>query len=91
MMNTSEMIALQNFFNKATDDQMREIAQMFNDARSLSASRAARAFAVGQKVSWVGRRGNMEGTVVKVLKKNVRVKVSNGDMWNVTASRLKAA
>ena len=91
MMNTSEMIAIQNFFGKATDDQMREIAQMFNYARSLPASRAARAFAVGQKVSWVGRRGQMEGTVVKVLKKNVRVKTEADGVWNVTASMLKAA
>ena len=91
MMNTSEMIALQNFFDKATDDQMRELAQMFNESRSLSASRAARAFAVGQKVSWVGRRGQMEGTVVKVLKKNVRVKTEADGVWNVTASMLKAA
>jgi hypothetical protein len=33
----------------------------------------------------------MEGTVVKVLKKNVRVKTEADGVWNVTASMLKAA
>ena len=91
MMNSSEMIAMENFLNKATDDQMQEIARMFNDARNLKVARAARSFTVGQQVSWVGRRGQMEGTVVKVLKKNVRVKTEADGVWNVTASMLKAA
>jgi len=91
MIKQNDMNKIQDLFNQASDDQMREIAQMFNDARSLSASRAARAFDVGQKVSWVGRRGQMEGTVVKVLKKNVRVKTEADGVWNVTASMLKAA
>ena len=91
MLNKSEMFQIQAFFAEASDQQMSEIAQMFNDARNLKVARAARSFTVGQSVKWNGRKGAMSGTVVKVLKKNVRVKVSNGDMWNVTASLLKAA
>lgn len=91
MLNKSEMSKIQALFVEASDEQMSEIAQMFNDARNLKVARAARSFTVGQSVKWTGRRGAMKGTVVKVLKKNVRVKVSNGDMWNVTASLLKAA
>jgi hypothetical protein len=33
----------------------------------------------------------MSGTVVKVLKKNVRVKTKADGVWNVTASLLEAA
>ena len=91
MLNKSEMSKVQALFVEASDEQMSEIAQMFNDARNLKVARAARSFTVGQSVKWSGRKGAMSGTVVKVLKKNVRVKVSNGDMWNVTASLLKAA
>jgi len=91
MLNKSEMSKIQAFFIEASDEQMSEIAQMFNDARNLKVAQAARSFTVGQQVSWVGRRGQMEGTVVKVLKKNVRVKTTSDGVWNVTASLLKAA
>jgi hypothetical protein len=33
----------------------------------------------------------MEGVVVKSLKRNVRVEATNGDVWNVAATMLKAA
>ena len=91
MMNSSEMIAMENLLNKATDDQMQEIARMFNDARNLKVARAARSFTVGQNVTWNGKRGSMSGTVIKVLKKNVRVKTKADGVWNVTASLLKSA
>ena len=90
MLNKSEMSKIQAMFIEASNDQMQEIAAMFNDARNLKVQRAARSFATGQKVKWTGRNGAMEGTIVKVLKKNVRVKVGS-DMWNVTASLLQAA
>jgi sRNA-binding protein len=90
MLNNSEMSKIQALLIEASNDQMQEIAAMFNDARNLKVQRAARSFTSGQKVKWVGRNGAMEGTIVKVLKKNVRVKVGS-DMWNVTASLLQAA
>jgi|TARA_Y100000389_G_C17328250_1_gene446685 sRNA-binding protein len=90
MLNNSEMSKIQALLIEASNDQMQEIAAMFNDARNLKVQRAARSFTTGQKVKWTGRNGAMEGTIVKVLKKNVRVKVGS-DMWNVTASLLQAA
>ena len=91
MLNKSEMSKVQAFLIEADSDQMSEIAQMFNDARNLKVARAARSFAVGQTVKWTGKRGSMSGTVIKVLKKNVRVSTKSDGVWNVTASLLKAA
>ena len=91
MLNKSQMSKVQSFLIEADADQMSEIAQMFNDARNLKVARAARSFAVGQTVKWNGKRGSMSGTVVKVLKKNVRVSTKADGIWNVTASLLKAA
>ena len=91
MMNTSEMIAMQNLLGKASPDQMNEIARMFNDAMNMKRAQATRSFTVGQKVKWSGKNGAMSGTVIKVMKKNVRVKVSANETWNVTATMLKAA
>lgn len=86
-----QMQKVQELFLGASPDQMNEIAQIFNQVRSLKSASAAKSFAAGQKVKWSGRRGAMEGVVVKSLKKNVRVKATNGDMWNVAATLLKAA
>jgi len=91
MLNKSEMSKVQAMFIEASDEQMQEIAQMFNDARNLKVARAARSFNVGQNVKWTGKRGSMSGTIVKVLKKNIRVKTASDGIWNVTASLLKAA
>ena len=91
MLNQPEMFQIQAFFAEASDQQMSEIAQMFNEARNLKVARAARSFTVGQSVKWSGRKGAMSGTVVKVLKKNVRVKTKADGVWNVTASLLEAA
>jgi len=70
---------------------MSEIASMFNDARNIKVARAARSFKVGHSVSWTGRKGSMSGKVIKVLKKNIRVKTEADGIWNVTASLVKAA
>ena len=91
MLSKSQMSKIQSLFIEASDEQMQEIAQMFNDARSIKTARAARTFKVGQHVSWTGRRGAMSGQVIKVLKKNIRVKTEADGIWNVAASLLKAA
>jgi len=91
MLTKSEMNKLQTLLIKSSNEQMSEIANMFNDTLNLKRTQAVRSFKVGQKVKWSGKRGDMSGTVVKILKKNVRVQVANGDMWNVTANMLKSA
>jgi len=53
MLNKSEMSKIQAFFIEASDEQMSEIAQMFNDARNLKVAQAARSFTVGQSVKWL--------------------------------------
>lgn len=91
MLTKSETTKLQSFLVKASPDQMNEIARMFNDAMNMKRAQATRSFTVGQKVKWSGKNGAMSGTVIKVMKKNVRVKVSATETWNVTATMLKAA
>ena len=85
MLNKSQMSKIQALFVEASDEQMQEIARMFNDARNLKAHSAARTYSIGQKVKWNGRRGSMSGTIIKVLKKNIRVKTESDGVWNVTA------
>ena len=91
MLTKSEMTKLQTHLVKSSNDQMSEIARMFNDTLNMKRAQATRAFSVGQKVKWSGKNGNMSGTVIKIMKKNVRIKVSENEIWNVTANMLKAA
>ena len=91
MLTKSETTKLQTLLVKASPDQMNDIARMFNDAMNMKRAQATRSFTVGQKVKWSGKNGPMSGTVIKVMKKNVRVKVSATETWNVTATMLKAA
>ncbi len=91
MLTKSEMTKLQTLLVKASPDQMNDIARMFNDTMNMKRAQATRSFTVGQKVKWSGKNGAMSGTVIKVMKKNVRVKVSATETWNVTATMLKAA
>mgnify|MGYP001311175074 CR=1 FL=1 len=91
MLNKSQMATISMMFAEASDEQMSEIASMFNDARNIKVARAARSFKVGQNVSWTGRKGAMSGKVIKVLKKNIRVKTEADGVWNVAASMLQAA
>ena len=69
----SQMQKVNELFLGASPDQMNEIAQIFNTVRSLKAASAAKSFTTGQKVKWSGRKGAMEGVVVKSLKKNIQV------------------
>ena len=91
MLTKSEITKLQTLLVKASPDQMSDIARMYNDTLNMKRSQIARSFAIGQKVKWSGKNGDMSGTVIKVMKKNVRVKVSATEIWNVTSTMLKAA
>ena len=84
------MSKIQSLFIEASDMQMQEIAQMFNDARRTRAAKAARSFKVGQQVTWFGKKGQLSGVVAKINRKNVVVNAGQNGMWNVTASMLVA-
>jgi len=91
MLTRDDMYQIEILFNNASTDQMKAIAHMFNFAQQRNAQSAARSFKVGQSVKWNGKRGDMSGKVVKVLRKNIRVKTEADGVWNVAASMLQAA
>lgn len=91
MLNTSEMNEIKMLFLKASNEDMSEIAQLFNAVRRVKASQAADRFKVGQKVEWIGKRGPMSGIIEKVNRKNILIDAGSNGKWNVTATLLKAA
>lgn len=89
MLTKSELNRIATLMAKADSSDMNMIAAMFNDATKMKSRMAAAAFNVGDKVTWAGKRGTKIGTIIKVNPKNVRVRVSEFETWNVTASLLK--
>ena len=91
MISQPDMLKIEALLETATDKQMSEIAQMFNEIRNKKTAAKARTFKVGQKVRWHGKRGYMEGVIEKVNKKNIIVDAGPNGSWRVTASLLNVA
>lgn len=91
MLTKSEMTKLNTLFAKADSSQMKEISQMFNMQFKAKTQMAKNSFSVGQNVFFNDKRGaKIEGVVTKVMIKNVQVS-TDGGMWRVAPTLLKAA
>jgi putative ribosome biogenesis GTPase RsgA len=91
MLTKTEMNRLATLMSKASSEDMRTIARMYNDASAAKTRSAARSFSVGDKVKWSGKNGTQSGIVKKVNRKNIVVVTEFNGTWNVTASLLKKA
>ena len=88
MLTTTEMNKVQALLIKADFNDLRVIAKMFNTVQNSKASAATRGFDIGEEVQWTGRNGKQRGTILKVNRKNVKVRVGL-QTWNVTATLLE--
>ena len=59
--------------------------------RSAEASRKRFLFSAGDKVSYSGRNGYTEGTIVRVKRKKAIVNVAGSGNWDVPIAMLSAA
>lgn len=78
-----------------TDSELRilnsEICERLKAANRMKQLVAAAAFRVGDQVSFTARdRGTIRGEIIKIMPKNIRVKVGNVQ-WTVSPSLLKKA
>ncbi|HIE84371.1 MAG TPA: hypothetical protein EYQ00_11250 [Dehalococcoidia bacterium] len=58
--------------------------------RSIKAHNVASTLTVGDTVEWSGRRGHMTGELIKINRKNAKVKVGMAT-WTVPMNMLSAA
>ena len=71
-------------------DQIRALNQALRTQMKQVTSIAKYQFKPGDVVSFdAGRRGKIQGIVVRHMTKNVRVKANNGMMWKVNPILLK--
>lgn len=69
------------------------ISNLLRDRYSYLQTRTARAFRMGDRVSWYSaKRGGMKlfGIVQKVNKKTIKVRTNEGVLWSVSPSLLES-
>ena len=94
MLTKREIDDIKHLMLRASDNDMNEIAQLFNKVRAFQIKKAANKLAVGDKVAWDGSKGPRVGIVQKINRKTVIVAEGgrgSGPRWKVSANLLKAA
>ena len=71
-------------------DLNRAVVLQINDRRNRAAREKRCMFQAGDKVSWNGRRGFQEGTIVRVKRKKAIVNTGDFSNWDVPLSMLEA-
>jgi len=87
MLKSSEMDTINALVSKMSLEDVKMVSERLNMQRTFIGKQTIRTLMKGDKVSFNGRRGLTEGTVLKVNIKNVVVDTGT-TRWNVPASML---
>jgi hypothetical protein len=87
MLKSTEMDTINALVSKMSLEDVKMISERLNMQRTFIGKQTIRTLMKGDKVSFNGRRGLTEGTVLKVNIKNVVVD-TGATRWNVPASML---
>ena len=87
MLKSTEMETINALVSKMSLEDVKMISERLNMQRTFIGKQTIRTLMKGDRVSFNGRRGLTEGTVLKVNIKNVVVDTGT-TRWNVPASML---
>jgi hypothetical protein len=93
---TDQFATILNSLSTLSESELRtlnhSVCDQLKSVRDQESARNRRLFSAGDKVSFNGRRGYTEGTIVRVKRKKAIVKV-DGDYrnWDVPLNMLSAA
>ena len=87
MLKSTEMETINALVSKMSLEDVKMISERLNMQRTFIGKQTIRTLMTGDKVTFNGRRGLTEGTVLKVNIKNVVVDTGS-TRWNVPASML---
>ena len=87
MLKSNEMETINALVSKMSLEDVKMISERLNMQRTFIGKQTIRTLMKGDRVSFNGRRGLTEGTVLKVNIKNVVVD-TGATRWNVPASML---
>lgn len=88
MLNVKEMETINSLVSKMSLEDIKMVNERMSLQRTFIGNDIKRSLKIGDKVSFNGRRGLTEGTVLKIAIKNVVVDTGS-TRWNVPASMLK--
>jgi hypothetical protein len=88
MLNVNEMKTINELVANMSLEDIKLVNERMSLQRTFLGNTIKRSLTIGDKVSFNGRRGLTEGTVLKVKIKNVTVDCGNSGRWNVPASML---
>jgi len=83
--------AIGNMTESELSDLNRAVCSELKSRRSAESARKRFLFKAGDKVSWSGRNGYTEGTIVRVKRKKAICDVGYGRNWDVPLNMLTAA
>ena len=87
MLKSTEMDTINALVSKMSLEDVKMVSERLNMQRTFIGKQTIRTLTKGDRVSFNGRRGLTEGTVLKVNIKNVVVDTGT-TRWNVPASML---
>jgi|TARA_B110000438_G_scaffold118406_1_gene115654 hypothetical protein len=87
MLNSKELETINSLVAKMGLDDIKMVNERMSLQRTFIGNDIKRSLKIGDKVSFNGRRGLTEGTVLKIAIKNVVVDTGS-TRWNVPASML---
>ena len=87
MLNSKELETINSLVAKMGLDDIKMVNERMSLQRTFIGNDIKRSLTVGDRVSFNGRRGLTEGTVLEIAIKNVVVDTGAG-RWNVPASML---
>jgi hypothetical protein len=87
MLNSKELETINNLVAKMGLDDIKMVNERMSLQRTFIGNSVKRSLKIGDKVSFNGRGGLTEGTVLKIAIKNVVVDTGS-TRWNVPASML---
>ena len=87
MLKSTEMDNLNAMVSKMSLEDIKMVSERLNMQRTFLGKQTIRSLMKGDRVSFNGRRGLTEGTVLKINIKNVVVDTGS-TRWNVPASML---
>ena len=88
MLNVNEMKTINELVANMSLEDIKMVNERMSLQRTFLGNTIKRSLTIGDTVSFNGRRGLTEGTVMKVKIKNVTVDCGPSGRWNVPASML---
>ena len=72
-----------DFLLSVSADEFNECLAIYKDVQQMRAAQAKRALKIGDPVSFEYKGMTKHATITKFMKKNVKVKTTEGRIWNV--------